>query len=373
MGRPVVRSRLLTVGGELSAVGGTEVAQLRIMEGLASSGWAVDLLYTRQGDLWPRWKELATSTQIVRYSGLQRAAPLRSGLGVLDMAVDIMRSHAQLTYVHNPGDLPSAVMASRAKRIPVAVHLHLPPPFRQPGWMNQLIRHSDAVITPSSDAATRWIREAALSEDRVSVIPTGIDTTQYVPISDADRAGQRRALGMDPVVPVILYAGRIDATKGVADLLDAFRRMSECANLIVCGAGTETSYVSEIKSESSDMDVRWLDRRMDMAPLLAAADLVSVPSLVPETQGMVAIEAMSCGTPVVASAVGGLPETLAAFPNHLVPPGDSLALAATLDRLVGWRQHSPTLGADSRRWVMNHLDLERSVSAVSELLFSLLS
>ena len=369
----MVRSRLLTVAGELSAAGGTEIAQLRVMEGLSSSGWAVELLYTRQGDLWPRWKELAANTRIVRYSGLQRAAPLRSSLGALGMAVDIMRSHAQLIYVHNPGDLPSSLLASRAKRVPVALHLHLPPPYRQPGWMNQLIRQGDAVITPSSDAATRWMQEAGLSRDQVSVIPTGIDTTQYVPSADVDRAEQRRTLGIDPVVPVILYAGRVDATKGVAHLLDAFRHMSERANLIVCGAGTEASFVSKIKSESSDMEVTWLDRRLNMTPLLAAADLVAVPSLVFETQGMVAIEAMSCGTPVVASAVGGLPETLAAFPNHLVPPGNSVALAAVLDRLVGWRQHSPTLGDDSRRWVMDHFALERTVSAVSALLSSLMS
>ena len=373
MGRSVVRTRLLTVAGELSAIGGTEIAQLRIMEGLASSGWGIELLYARPGDLWPRWKELASSTRIVRYSGLQRAAPLRSCIGALGMAVDIVRSHAQLIYVHSPGDLPSALIASRAKRIPLAAHLHLPPPFRQPGWMNQLIRKSDAVITPSSDAATRWMREAGLSRHQVSVIPTGIDATQYVPTADVDRVEQRRALGIDPVVPVILYAGRVDATKGVAHLLDAFRHMSERANLVVCGAGTDAAFVSKLRGESSDMEVTWLDRRLDMAPLLAAADLVVVPSLVFETQGMVAIEAMSCGTPVVASAVGGLPETLAPFPNHLVAPGDWVALAAALDRLVGWRQHSPTLGGESRRWVMDHLSLQRTVGAVSALLSSIAS
>ena len=119
------------------------------------------------------------------------------------------------------------------------------------------------------------------------------------------------------------------------------------------------------------MGVTWLDRRLDVTSLLATADLVVLPSLVNETQGMVAIEAMSCGTPVVASAVGGLPETLVAFPEHLVPPGDAVALAGGIDRLVGWRQHSPTLGEDSRRWVVDHLALERTVGSISELLSSL--
>jgi glycosyltransferase involved in cell wall biosynthesis len=104
---------------------------------------------------------------------------------------------------------------------------------------------------------------------------------------------------------------------------------------------------------------------------LAAADLVVLPSLAFETQGMVVIEAMSCGTPAVASAVGGLPETLVAFPDHLVPPGDATALAGAIDRLVGWRQHTPALGNDSRQWVVSHLALDRTVEHVSTLLAGL--
>jgi starch synthase len=239
--------------------------------------------------------------------------------------------------------------------------------------MNRLIRQSDAVITPSSDAAARWMRVAGLSRDQVSVIPTGIDTTQYSPTSDADRAEQRQSLGLDPDLPMILYAGRVDATKGVAHLLHALRYMSQRTNLVVCGAGADAAFMKELKRESRDMDVIWLDRRLNVTPLLAAADLVAVPSVVFETQGMVAIEAMSCGTPVVASAVGGLPETLAAFPNHLVPPGDPVALAGVLDQLIGWRQHSPTLGDDARRWVVDHLALEDTVRIVSTLLSTLMA
>ena len=170
---------------------------------------------------------------------------------------------------------------------------------------------------------------------------------------------------------MILYAGRIDPTKGVAHLLEALRYTSERANLVVCGAGADAGFVGKLHRESRNMGVTWLDRRLDVTPLLAAADLVVLPSLAFETQGMVAIEAMSCGTPAVASAVGGLPETLIAFPDHLVSPGDSRALARAIDRFVGWRQHSPMLGDDARRWVVDHLALDRTVGAVSDLLSTL--
>ena len=77
----------LTVAGDLSAIGGAEIAQLRIVEGLASAGWTVELQYVSRGDLWPRWNSVASSTRIVRASGLQRSdtAPeqprSRGGLG----------------------------------------------------------------------------------------------------------------------------------------------------------------------------------------------------------------------------------------------------------------------------------------------------
>ena len=370
-GQRLVRTRLLTVAHDLSAIGGAEIAQLRVVAELASLGWAVDLLYVNQGDLWPQWKGLASSTRTIQALGLQRAEPIRSGLGTLGASVGMMRSSAQVVYIHNPGDLPAALMASRMKRVPVAVHMHLPPPFRQPEWLNYLIRKADAVITPSADAAERWIRIAGLSGDRVSVIPTGVDTDRFVPLADADRAGRRRALGLDPGVPMILYAGRVDPTKGVAQLLEALRLMEEHANLVICGAGADASFVDVLRRESGSMRVTWLDRRLDVTSLLATADLVVLPSLVFETQGMVVIEAMSCGTPAVASAVGGLPETLVAFPDHLVPPGDAVALAGAIDRLVGWRRHSPTLGNDSRRWVVDHLALDRTVGSVSTLLATL--
>jgi glycosyltransferase involved in cell wall biosynthesis len=367
----LVPTRLLTVAGDLSARGGAEVAQLRVLEGLAATGWVVDLLYVTRGDLWPRWNQLASSAQTIRCSGLQRTSPFRSSLGTLGASVDIVRSDAEVVYLHNPGDLPAALLASRVKRAPVAVHLHLPPPFRQPEWLNRLIRKADAVITPSSDTAARWTRVAGLSTDQVSVIPTGVDTERFTPATDTDRAEQRRALGIDPAIPMVLYAGRIDPTKGVVHLLEAFRKVSERANLVVCGAGTDVGFVEMLHTESSGLGVTWLDRRLDVTSLLAAADLVVLPSLAFETQGMVAIEAMSCGTPAIASAVGGLPETLVAFPDHLVPPGDSAALARAIDRLVGWRRHSPALGDDSRRWVVDHLALDQSVGAVSALLSTL--
>ena len=241
------------------------------------------------------------------------------------------------------------------KRVPVAVHLHLPPPFRQPRWLNHLIRKADAVITPSADTAERWVRVAGLSGSRVSVIPTGIDTDRFAPIAEADRDEQRRALGIDADVPMILYAGRVDRTKGLTHLLEARRRMEERANLVVCGAGADAGFVDTLHRESRGMDVTWVDRRLDVTSLLAAADLVVLPSLAPETQGMVVIEAMSCGTPAVATAVGGSPRRWSHFRTTSCLPAMRRPWP---EPSIGWSAGAGT----PRRWETTHAGGWRIIS-----------
>jgi glycosyltransferase involved in cell wall biosynthesis len=367
----LVRTRVLTVADDLSAVGGAEIAQLRVVSGLASTGWTVELLYRTRGDLWPQWDACVSRSRIIRASRLERGDLVRSAFGTAAALAALARSDAQVVYLHNPGDLPASLAASRLRRVPLAVHLHLPPPSRQPEWLNRLIRRADAVIAPSSDTAERWTRVGRLSDGLVSVIPTGVDPDRFAPIADADRDEQRRALGIAAGVPMILYAGRVDPTKGVTHLLEAVHRMERRATVVVCGGVTDPTYGAMLRREADGLGVIWLERRLDVTALLASADLVVLPSLVSETQGMVVIEAMSCGTPAVASSVGGLPETLAGFPDHLVPPGDAAALAGALDRLIGWRHQDPQLGDESRRWVTEHLTLNRTVGAVSTLLAEL--
>jgi glycosyltransferase involved in cell wall biosynthesis len=83
---------------------------------------------------------------------------------------------------------------------------------------------------------------------------------------------------------------------------------------------------------------------------------------------MVVTEAMACGTPALATAVGGVPEMLAGFPDRLVPPGDPQGLATAVDRLAHWRTDRPEIGPESSRWVGEHLALGRTVDQVSTLL-----
>jgi glycosyltransferase involved in cell wall biosynthesis len=360
--------RVLTIAGHLGAIGGSEVAQESIMEGLATLGWTVELLYAERGDLWPKWNQLATYTRRIRASWPDSAVPLTSALGTLEAMALAVSRNVDVVYVHNPGDLPLARLVGTLRRIPVLVHLHLPPPYRQPSWQNLLIRSSDGVVTPSDDSAQRWIKEAGVDPGRVSVIPTGIDTKRFAPIPEVQRERQRSELAIEPGVPMILYAGRVHPTKGLDVLMEAMINLDDSVHLVICGGGADDGYAERLRSMAVGHRVSFLDRRSDIAPLMAAADLLVLPSVIPETQGLVVNEAMATGTPAIATAVGGLEASLAGFPDHLVPLGDATALAVAIRSLANWRIRDPEIGQRSRQWVLDNLSLRDSVGDISALL-----
>jgi glycosyltransferase involved in cell wall biosynthesis/LmbE family N-acetylglucosaminyl deacetylase len=360
--------RVLTIADHLGSVGGTESAQLAIFQNLAERGWAVDLLYVSQGDYWSEWKALATTTTQIQASIPTRSSPAASSIGSISGAISGMRVSPSVVYVHNAGDVPIGLTIGVAARAPVVAHLHLPPPFRQPRWLNALIRRTSAVIVPSSDAAERWTTLAGLDPARVSVIPTGIDTDRFIPLGVDKRMAVRARISVGDEESMILFVGRLERIKGAHFLIDAVRRLSIPTHVVLCGTTKPSAYVAELHDAADGRRVTFLGHRSDVPDLMAAADLLVVPSNCFETQGLVVSEAMASGIPVVASDIGGLGATMRGFPEHLVPPGYPARLGAAIESCVNWRNKDPELGPRSRAWVEEHMSLSQTIVAVDEVI-----
>jgi D-inositol-3-phosphate glycosyltransferase len=185
----------------------------------------------------------------------------------------------------------------------------------------------------------------------MAIIPCGVDTDVFHPVRQADA---REQIGRDQCERLILFVGRIEQIKGIDVLLKSlgllfFRRpelRSEVCLLVIGGALD----AGDAESESGKIvELRRLvhDNRMEdnvdfvgsreqdqLALYYAAADVCAVPSLT-ESFGLVALEAMACGTPVVATRVGGL-QTLVVDGESglLVPAGDYQALADAIARVL---------------------------------------
>ncbi|MEU5096314.1 glycogen synthase [Streptomyces sp. NPDC020996] len=227
------------------------------------------------------------------------------------------------------------------------------------GWAERTaIEAADAVIAVSGAMRDDILAcYPALDPARVHVVHNGIDTTLYRPDHGTDVLDR---IGLDRGRPYILFVGRITRQKGVPHLLRAARDIDPAAQVVLCAGAPDTP---EIDREFRDLfaelsrvreHVHWIPQmlpRPEVIQLLTHAAAFVCPSVY-EPLGIVNLEAMACGTPVVASRVGGIPEVVEdGRTGVLVSPGDDFEadLARALDSVLGDPEAARRMGEAGRK------------------------
>jgi alpha-maltose-1-phosphate synthase len=178
------------------------------------------------------------------------------------------------------------------------------------------IEAADAVIAVSA-GMRRDVMAAypSVDPDRIHVVHNGIDTTLFRPSPDPAVVA---SIGLDPARPFALFVGRITRQKGVIHLLRAAALLPADAQLMLCASSPdEAGIAAEMAAgvstlQATHKNVVWVDRQLPRAELisvLSSATVFVCPSVY-EPLGIVNLEAMACGTAVVASNVGGIPEVV---------------------------------------------------------------
>jgi starch synthase len=259
---------------------------------------------------------------------LKDANPALATLGVdLQIAQDV--AGADLVHSHTWYANAAGHLASMLHGIPHVVTAHSLEPlrpwkaeqlgggYRVSSWIESTAFGGAATVIAVSHGMRRDILRSYpfLDEEKVTVVHNGIDLEQWRPVDDSELV---RGLGIDPDRPSVVFVGRITRQKGLPYLLRAAALLPKEVQLILCAGAPDTPEIlAEVQAgvaalQAERTGVVWIDRMLsqhELSAVLTQATTFVCPSVY-EPLGIVNLEAMACGAPVVGTATGGIPEVI---------------------------------------------------------------
>src|SRR5213080_3633825 len=263
------------------------------------------------------------------------ALPMRNAvaLGALLALRRLMKALAvDLVHTHSSTDSWSGALAAKSLRLPVVRSRHVSIAIRSA----LVYRLADRIVT-SGEAVRALVVAAGIPPERVVAIPPGVDTTRFHPaVSGAAVRGELRLGAGEPLVGLV---ANIRGSKGHNVFLEAARQIlavAPRARFVIVGDGVGYEDVRRrVTALGLAERVTMTGFRRDIPEVMAALDLLVLPSTRSEATSQVIPQALAVGTPVVATAVGGIPEIVKdGVTGRLVPPGEPAALAAAIEDML---------------------------------------
>ena len=317
---------------------------------LAQRGHAVTVVCRPDG--WLR-RELASGPVAVVESDLHRW-PVDELWRVAGIArrqrVEVLHTHSSRAHIFG-------VLLCWLSGVPCVATAHAE--SRHWHWML-----NDRIIAVS-EATRRFLRaNTFVSHSRIEVIPNFVCHSRFGTVPPETRARLRASFGIEPSTPLLGFVGSLFEGKGWHDLVRVFSRVhltEPNARLLVVGDGA-ANYRAMLESEATQLGVAphviWAGQRFDIPEVLTALDIFVSPSL-KETFGLAVLEAMAAGLPVVAVAVGGVPELVRhGETGILVPLGDDDAMLGAILALIRDENRRRKLGKTGQRHAREHFSAE---------------
>jgi glycogen synthase len=303
------------------------------------------------------WERLAAGPDGPRFVPALEA--LSIALAMARDPLDAQVAHAHTWYADMAG-----VLIRTLHEIPLVVTLHSLEPLRPwkaeqlgrgyelSAWIEETaVEMADRVIAVSGRMREDILRHFRVDPERVVVIHNGIDPDRF------RRTERRDALARYGVrAPYVLFVGRITDQKGIFHLLEAARKLPPGVQVVLCASAPDTPEIEARlrRALPEHPNVLWIGEMVpvdELIQLYSHAAVFACPSVY-EPFGLINLEAMACGTPVVGAAVGGVLEVVEdGRTGLLVPPASPDDLAAALGRVLDDPDLARAFGAAGRRRV----------------------
>lgn len=369
-GRPL--RMLVVTDTDLVLRGGSERFLTHLLEGLDTDRFSVDVVQLDRGD-----KNCGLqATPILRSNLRLEYRPVRAIYGRAAWKVwrelrarvrhgdyDLIQSQ------HEKSDLLCALLPTGPRRISNRRDTGF-----QKGAMLRLLfvllnHRFDLVIAPAQAILTQLIEHEGVDPAKTRCIPNGVDCERFLPFSGAERIAQRQAHALPPEHYLFGCAARMVPVKRHRDLIDAFARVARAhpkTSLVLIGRGPlESELRDQVTRQNLTERVIFHGEEEDMAGLLPLLDVFVLAS---STEGLsnAIIEAMACGLPTIATAVGGNTELVeSGLTGFLAPPRSPDRIALAMEELLGHPELARNMGRHARERAVEHFSLPGMIARYS--------
>ena len=269
---------------------------------------------------YPQWDETKRNTD-PRFVGAIDAYARSLAMAKDELDADLVHCH---TWYTDMGGL----IAAKLWGVPYVLTIHSLEPLRPwkveqlgngyhlSAWMERTaIEQADAIIAVSKETRADVLRLFDVKPERVHVVHNGIDLDEYKAVESTDVLTKH---GIDPKKPFVLFVGRITRQKGIIHLVNAIPKIDPDLQIVLAagapdtpeiGAEMEAAFARVAADRPGLIWIREMLPRADVIQLYTHAAVFCCPSVY-EPFGIINLEAMACGTAVVASNVGGIPEVV---------------------------------------------------------------
>lgn len=309
-----------------------------------------------------------------------------------NIAITGLAGTADIVHCHTWYALLAGCLVKQFMEIPMVISVHSLEPKRPwkreqigtgynvSSWLEKTaMENADGIIAVSQGMKTDILNCYHPDPEKIRVIYNGIDTSQYQTTVKPDILA---AYGINPLKPYVLFVGRITRQKGIIHLVHALPYIEKGVQIVLCAGAPDTAAIAqEMRVEverahaGTPNEIIWIPEMVPLERIVALysqAALFVCPSVY-EPFGIINLEAMACHTPVVAAAVGGIPEVVVHGKTGLLVPFEPVSgddpeplrpdqyardLASAINALLAAPERRQAMGAEARLRVEAHFGWE---------------